>query len=226
MYDMFGDRLHRPSRPAPHPDVGDVRRGLSAAEGLPAARPLQPGGADPPGAGRQSRGALLHGRAVHRRGVRRAARRHARAAGARRARVPDDEHRARSRWRSPRPGSTPRAGPPGSRWPRGRPTPEFDEDFGAEHMLVNIGPQHPATHGVLRLVIELEGETVKRCIPHLGYLHSRLREAGRVPALQPDHPAHRPHRLPLAHGQQRRLRAGGREADGDRGARSGAGCSG
>ncbi len=54
----------------------------------------------------------------------------------------------------------------------------FDEDFGAEHMLVNIGPQHPATHGVLRLVIELEGETVKRCIPHLGYLHSGFEKLG------------------------------------------------
>jgi len=30
---------------------------------------------------------------------------------------------------------------------------EFDEGFGSEHMLINIGPQHPATHGVLRLVI-------------------------------------------------------------------------
>ena len=55
---------------------------------------------------------------------------------------------------------------------------KFDEDFGAEHMLVNIGPQHPATHGVLRLVIELEGETVKRCIPHIGYLHSGFEKLG------------------------------------------------
>ena len=81
----------------------------------------------------------------------------------------------------------------------------FDEAFGAEHMLINIGPQHPATHGVLRLVLELDGETVVRCIPHIGYLHSRLREARRVPALQPDHPADRPHRLPVADGEQRRL---------------------
>ena len=54
----------------------------------------------------------------------------------------------------------------------------FDEDFGAERMLVNIGPQHPATHGVLRLVIELEGETVVRCIPHIGYLHSGFEKLG------------------------------------------------
>jgi NADH-quinone oxidoreductase subunit D len=54
----------------------------------------------------------------------------------------------------------------------------FDEDFGAEHLLVNIGPQHPATHGVLRLVLELEGETVKRCIPHVGYLHTGFEKLG------------------------------------------------
>lgn len=41
-----------------------------------------------------------------------------------------------------------------------------------EPMLVNLGPQHPATHGVLRLVLELDGETVVRCIPHIGYLHT------------------------------------------------------
>ncbi len=54
----------------------------------------------------------------------------------------------------------------------------FDEAFGAEHMLINIGPQHPATHGVLRLVLELEGETVRRCIPHIGYLHSGFEKLG------------------------------------------------
>ena len=54
----------------------------------------------------------------------------------------------------------------------------YAEDLGAEHMLVNIGPQHPATHGVLRLVLELEGETVQRCIPHIGYLHSGFEKLG------------------------------------------------
>ncbi len=53
-----------------------------------------------------------------------------------------------------------------------------DDEFGAEHMLVNIGPQHPATHGVLRLVVELEGESVKRVIPHIGYLHSGFEKLG------------------------------------------------
>lgn len=55
---------------------------------------------------------------------------------------------------------------------------QYREDLGAERMLVNIGPQHPATHGVLRLVLELEGETVKRCIPHIGYLHSGFEKLG------------------------------------------------
>ncbi len=39
-------------------------------------------------------------------------------------------------------------------------------------LLLNLGPQHPATHGVLRLVMELDGETIVRCIPHIGYLHT------------------------------------------------------
>ena len=42
---------------------------------------------------------------------------------------------------------------------------------GLETMTVNMGPQHPATHGVLRLVLEIDGEIVVKCTPHLGYLH-------------------------------------------------------
>lgn len=45
-------------------------------------------------------------------------------------------------------------------------------DLGEQHMIINIGPQHPATHGVLRLVCELDGETIVRCVPHIGYLHT------------------------------------------------------
>ncbi|MBB4637038.1 NADH dehydrogenase (quinone) subunit D [Longimicrobium terrae] len=55
---------------------------------------------------------------------------------------------------------------------------EVHEDVSGEHMLINIGPQHPATHGVLRLVLELDGETVVRCIPHIGYLHSSFEKLG------------------------------------------------
>ena len=53
-----------------------------------------------------------------------------------------------------------------------------EPDLQGEHMLINIGPQHPATHGVLRLVLELEGETVVRCIPHIGYLHCGFEKLG------------------------------------------------
>lgn len=53
-----------------------------------------------------------------------------------------------------------------------------EPDVEGEHMLINIGPQHPATHGVLRLVLELDGETVVRCIPHIGYLHSGFEKLG------------------------------------------------
>jgi len=38
-------------------------------------------------------------------------------------------------------------------------------------MTLNMGPQHPATHGVLRLVLDLDGETIVKCTPYVGYLH-------------------------------------------------------
>ncbi len=41
-----------------------------------------------------------------------------------------------------------------------------------ETMLLNMGPQHPSTHGVLRLLLELDGETIINCIPDIGYLHT------------------------------------------------------
>ena len=41
-------------------------------------------------------------------------------------------------------------------------------------MTLNMGPQHPSTHGVLRLVLELDGEVVVKCIPHIGYLHTGI----------------------------------------------------
>src|SRR2546422_2390035 len=43
-----------------------------------------------------------------------------------------------------------------------------------ETMTVNMGPQHPSTHGVLRLVLELDGETIKSCMPTIGYLHTGI----------------------------------------------------
>jgi NADH-quinone oxidoreductase subunit D len=45
------------------------------------------------------------------------------------------------------------------------------EELGAERMSLNLGPSHPATHGVLRLRLELDGDTVTSCDPVIGYLH-------------------------------------------------------
>ncbi|MEM6431817.1 MAG: NADH dehydrogenase (quinone) subunit D [Deinococcota bacterium] len=39
-------------------------------------------------------------------------------------------------------------------------------------MRLNVGPQHPSTHGVLRVIVDLDGETVKRLVPQIGYLHT------------------------------------------------------
>ena len=47
-------------------------------------------------------------------------------------------------------------------------------EFRQETMIINMGPQHPSTHGVLRLVLELDGETVIRCKPVIGYLHTGI----------------------------------------------------
>ena len=43
-----------------------------------------------------------------------------------------------------------------------------------ETMTVNMGPQHPSTHGVLRLVLELDGEIIQSVIPTIGYLHTGI----------------------------------------------------
>ena len=48
------------------------------------------------------------------------------------------------------------------------------EESGDDRLVVNMGPQHPSTHGVLRLVLELEGETVVSCRPVIGYLHTGI----------------------------------------------------
>jgi NADH-quinone oxidoreductase subunit D len=49
-----------------------------------------------------------------------------------------------------------------------------DRALEGETMLLNMGPQHPSTHGVLRLLLELDGETIINCIPDIGYLHTGI----------------------------------------------------
>src|SRR5213076_3258984 len=47
----------------------------------------------------------------------------------------------------------------------------------AKTMVLNMGPQHPSTHGVLRVLLELDGETVVKAIPDLGYLHTGIEKS-------------------------------------------------
>lgn len=49
--------------------------------------------------------------------------------------------------------------------------PESSPRAMTKELTLNLGPQHPATHGVLRLVLDLEGENIVKCTPHVGYLH-------------------------------------------------------
>ena len=65
-----------------------------------------------------------------------------------------------------------------------RPEPPVDHDrreqgdLCTEEMLVNMGPQHPSTHGVLRVVLRTDGEMVLEAIPHIGYLHRCAEKIG------------------------------------------------
>ena len=47
----------------------------------------------------------------------------------------------------------------------------------AKTMVLNMGPQHPSTHGVLRILLELDGETVVKAVPDLGYLHTGIEKS-------------------------------------------------
>ncbi|HLH06344.1 MAG TPA: NADH dehydrogenase (quinone) subunit D [Terriglobales bacterium] len=53
------------------------------------------------------------------------------------------------------------------------PTPVMDP-AGDRTMVLNMGPQHPSTHGVLRLMLEIDGETIVRMMPDIGYLHTGI----------------------------------------------------
>lgn len=52
--------------------------------------------------------------------------------------------------------------------------PMLEETAQDRTMILNMGPQHPSTHGVLRLILEIEGETVVRMMPDIGYLHTGI----------------------------------------------------
>ena len=48
------------------------------------------------------------------------------------------------------------------------------EEIKTQEYFINMGPQHPSTHGVLRLMLELDGEIIKKVIPHIGYVHRSI----------------------------------------------------
>lgn len=48
------------------------------------------------------------------------------------------------------------------------------KDIRTEHMIINMGPQHPSTHGVIRFIIETDGEIIHKCDPDVGYLHRSI----------------------------------------------------
>jgi NADH-quinone oxidoreductase subunit D len=56
----------------------------------------------------------------------------------------------------------------------GMPVLEAAQGAKDQHMVINMGPQHPATHGVLRLVLEIDGEIIVRIYPEIGYLHTGI----------------------------------------------------
>src|SRR5215217_5142624 len=60
--------------------------------------------------------------------------------------------------------------------PTGLQPPETGD--GSNRWTLNFGPQHPATHTTLRLVLELDGERIVKCTPHIGYLHSGFEKLG------------------------------------------------
>jgi NADH-quinone oxidoreductase subunit D len=58
------------------------------------------------------------------------------------------------------------------------PTSFAPDEPGGDRWTLNFGPQHPATHTTLRLVLELDGERILACTPHIGYLHSGFEKLG------------------------------------------------
>lgn len=55
---------------------------------------------------------------------------------------------------------------------------ETENTFETKQLTISLGPQHPATHGVLRLDLDLNGETVVKCTPYVGYLHRGIEKLG------------------------------------------------
>src|SRR6202451_2868183 len=64
------------------------------------------------------------------------------------------------------------------------PVAEIQAPSGYKRMILNMGPQHPSTHGVLRIVLELDGQTILRAAPDIGFLHTGIEKQCEVKTWQ------------------------------------------
>ncbi|HEX5228872.1 MAG TPA: NADH dehydrogenase (quinone) subunit D [Bryobacteraceae bacterium] len=64
------------------------------------------------------------------------------------------------------------------------PVESIAEPAGYKRMILNMGPQHPSTHGVLRVVLELDGETILKAVPDIGFLHTGIEKECEVKTWQ------------------------------------------
>src|SRR5262249_4981758 len=145
---LLRDRVPRPPRPSPDPDARGLRR-LAAAARLPDRR--RPGAVHP----QRERNPGVVGLSDGDRGKDEAL-------------GTLDEPTLAERETLERPGEVIGTSP------IERPDAEANGDRDHELLTVNMGPHHPATHGVLRLLVELEGEVVKEVKPIVGYLHTGI----------------------------------------------------
>ncbi len=93
------------------------------------------------------------------------------------------------------------------------PTPVLDV-ANDQTVVLNMGPQHPSTHGVLRLLLEIDGETVVRVMPDIGYLHTGIEKTCEAKFYQQVVPMTDRIDYLCPHDQQSRVLPGGREVVG------------
>src|SRR5688500_19154062 len=55
---------------------------------------------------------------------------------------------------------------------------KFGADAMAQDMILNMGPQHPSTHGVINFIVHADGEVMRKAVPQVGYLHRALEKIG------------------------------------------------
>ena len=82
-----------------------------------------------------------------------------------------------------------------------------DSEMLGEKLMLNMGPSHPATHGVLRIVLELDGEIIIKATPDVGFLHRGDEKIAENMQYQPVRALHGPAGLSRAPCEQRRVRA-------------------